>query len=91
LIRQLASATTFQRAFDFNCFEDSHYYLIIRAISICERPWGRAPELPRSLLPRRIKAQSSRFQKTCLSNGGRKVVGGQWPESFNAFQKKLQA
>jgi hypothetical protein len=49
LIRQLASATTFQRAFDFNYFEDSHYYLIIRAISICERPWGRAPELPRSL------------------------------------------
>jgi hypothetical protein len=26
--------------------------------------------------PRRIQAQSSRFQKTCLSNGGRKVVGG---------------
>lgn len=34
----------------------------------------------------RTQTQSSRFQGTgCLSNGGRKVVGGQWPKTFQSM------
>jgi hypothetical protein len=41
---------------------------------------------------RRTQAQSSRFQGTaCLSNGGRKVVGGRSRGHFNTFRLLLQA
>jgi hypothetical protein len=38
-----------------------------------------------------IRRSRSRFQKSCLSNGGRKVVGGRSRDLFNAFRKNLQA
>jgi hypothetical protein len=36
-------------------------------------------------------AQSFAISKKCLSNGGRKVVGGRGQDLFNAFLKNLQA
>jgi hypothetical protein len=40
--------------------------------------------------PRRIQAQSSRFQKTCLSNGGRKVVGARRQNHSTLFGKSCK-
>jgi hypothetical protein len=39
------------------------FHLVIRAISICERPWGRAPELPRSLLLAAYRRSRRDFKK----------------------------
>jgi hypothetical protein len=91
LIRQLASATALEWNFDYNCFEDSHYDLIIRAISICERPWGRAPELPRSLLLAAYRRSRRDFKKLAFPMAEERwsVAGGR--NSFNAFREKLQA
>ena len=38
-----------------------------------------------------IRRSRSRFQKTCLPNGGRKVVDGHGRTLFNAFERDLQA
>jgi hypothetical protein len=36
-----------------------------------------------------IRRSRSRFQKSCLSNGGRKVIGGQWPGFIQRLSGKV--
>src|SRR5580658_4989077 len=52
---------------------------------LCERPCGRAPALTHSQCAAALRRSRRDFKEQCLSNGGRKVVGGQWPGAFQYF------
>ena len=64
-------------------YEEPSQAALERAFSIVSRSAQTTTLVSSTFQLAGVRGEVSRFQGTaCLSNGGRKVVGGQWPEAF---------